>query len=64
MIFEGSCDTEYWSNGAKIFSFNITKIPYILKDIHIFYIVIIFQMYFIFFCLLNKCSIGEHKILP
>ncbi len=31
MIFEGSCDTEYWSNNCWKFSFAITGINYILK---------------------------------
>ncbi len=35
MVFEGSCDTEDWSNGCWKFSFAITKINDILKYIQI-----------------------------
>ncbi len=33
LIYEGSCDAEYWSNGCWKFSFAITEINYILKYI-------------------------------
>ncbi len=35
MIYEGSCDTEDWSNGCWKFSFVMTEINYILKYIKI-----------------------------
>ncbi len=35
MISEGSCDTEDWSNGCWKFSFAITGINYILKDVQV-----------------------------
>ncbi len=38
MIYEGSCDTEYWSNCCWTFSFAITWINNILKYIKINYI--------------------------
>ncbi len=31
MIFEGSCDTEYWTMAAKKIIFAITRINYTLK---------------------------------
>ncbi len=35
MISDGSCDTEDWSNGCWKFSFAITGINYIIKDIQV-----------------------------
>jgi len=32
LIFEGSCETEDWSNGCRKFSFDITGINCSLKD--------------------------------
>ncbi len=65
MIYEGSCDTEDWSNDAENSALQLRNKWHLKNKKYIYKAILnwsnISQYYSFIYSLSNKCSLGEHK---